>query len=215
MVDLKLAVLDPEDARTRFELVERAVKLAVEEKLVTREYTDNEIADFVLEWQDLERVDNKVAKAKLHCRINNVSVLEWVFQNYTFERLYIMFEFSEYCDWLTPKEIIQHFGDLLKIFFAIRGELPEWYNGSSYHVLLQYAYRDLYKRYRTHLIREWLIKNWDVAVSVFDKNTGTLPVFDDVQGVEYHHIYTQYKKMVAEKELVAFRSLQNVKNSNV
>ena len=209
MVDLKLATLDAEGAKLRYELVERALKLIEAEKLEVLEATDDQIADFVLEWQDLERVDNRDAKLRLHCKIKDDTVLEWVFKNYSFERLYVMFEFSEYCDWLTPKEIIQHFGDLLKLFIAIRGKTPEWYSGKAYHVILQYAYRDLYKRYRVHLIREWLATNWVAASRVFEDNVGALPSFEALQGVEYHHIYTQYRKMVEEKQLKIYRSLND------
>ena len=199
MVNLNLAVLDQEGAKIRYELVERALKLIEDERIDVPIYSDDQIADFVLEWQDLERVENKRAKIKLRCKLIDGTVLDWIFKNYSFERLYILYEFSEYCDWLEPKEVIQHFGDILKIFLAIRGPEPKWYDGKSYHTLLQYAYRDLYKRYRVYLIRKWLNENWVVATKVFEDNIGTLPPFDYLQGVEYHHIYTQYRRMVGEK----------------
>jgi len=206
MVDLNLAVLDEESAKVRYELVERALEVIEEEKLDVPKYTDDDIADFVLEWQDLERVDNKQAKIKLKCKLGDGTVLDWMFKNYTFERMYVMFEFSEYCDWLESREIVQHFGDLLKLFLAIRGPHPEWYNGKSYHVLLQYAYRALYREYRVFMIREWLEKNWEIATKVFETNMGVLPPFDSIQGVEYHHIYTQYRKMVGVKVAAYMRS---------
>lgn len=199
MVDLKLAALDQEGAKIRYELVERALKLIEDEKINIPEYSDDQVADFVLEWQDLERIDNRQAKIKLRCKLDDGTVLEWLFKSYSFERLYVLFEFSEYCDWLTPKEIIQHFGDLVKLFLAIRGDVPEWYGGKSYHTILQYAYRDLYKRYRVYVIRKWLNENWVVVSRVFEDNIGVLPPFDVLQGVEYHHIHTQYRKMVNER----------------
>ena len=205
MVDFNVIVLDSEGAKIRYDLVERALKLVEDEKIEVVMCSDDEIADFVLEWQDLERVDNKMAKAKLRCKLEDSTVLEWVFKTYTLERLYVLFEFSEYCDWLTPKEIVSHFGDLLKLFIAIRGRIPEWYNGSAYHTLLQYGYRELYKRFRTHLIRKWLSENWVEASKVFETGMGSLPSFIQLQGVEYHHVYTQYKRMVTEKALVRLR----------
>jgi len=215
MVGLDLLPLDTEGAKLRYDIVNKALKLIDTEHIVVGDYTDDEIADFLLEWQDLSRTSNSTAKLKLRSLVEGISVLEWVYNHYSLERLYVMYEFSEYCDWLSSREIIQHFGDLVKLFLAIRGPNPEWYSGGYFHRILQYAYRELFKKYKVFLIRKWLNENWELAVNVFEKRQGTLDSFPYLQGIDYQHIHTQYRKLVENRRAkVARRIIRERKAAN-
>ena len=187
-----LAIIDEDGSKIRAGIVEQGIAVVESDHLEIPLYTDDQVVSFALEWQDLDGLDTKRARKLLMSEIDVGKVLSWVKQNYSLERLRVLYEFSLYCNWLDSKGVICHFGDLLRVFMTLQGERPSWC-AVSYHLLLQVAYVELWKRYRTQSIREWLTLHWQEAVEHFENNRGLLDSLPKLQGMEYHHVYTQYK----------------------
>jgi GNAT superfamily N-acetyltransferase len=195
MVNLNIATLDSDDAKLRFEIVEEALEVIEREGIEVRDYSDEELAAFVSEWQDLSGADTKAAKKLL-----TVENIRWLEQNYSYPRLLAFCNFVEYCEWLAPREIVQHYGDLLKLFLALRGPKPPWCLGVPYQRVLRVALSQVHSEYRTERIRQWLSEHWVEACRMFGDSTGApTEDFPMLMGVTWGHVYTQYKRIRAEK----------------
>lgn len=199
--------LEPIDSggdKIRSTVITRGVELLEREKIVIPQYTDDDLVNFALEWKDLSGVDTKSARRVLaQCVEVDCTALEWVCRNYSLDRLFCLYEFSVYCEWLDVVEIIQHFGDFLRVFIALEGSKPSWCT-VTFHLLLKVAYVELWRLYRTHVICEWLEDHWDEAVDHFERNIGNLASLPKIRDLEYSHVYTQYNRMrkkVKSKEM--------------
>lgn len=189
--------LDKEDSELRYRICAAAVKVLEEEDIELPRRDDAVLADFALEYQyeNSSGENTRRGKLMLRERLNDgVRVFDWVKSNYSMERLKAMYDFSEYCYWLNAKGVVQHFGELLNIFMTLRGDTPKWCTGVAFHEVLHAAYVSLHAEYRTNAILEWLNKNWDEAVRLFEYQEGTLRNFPHIQGVELSHVHTQYKR---------------------
>jgi hypothetical protein len=127
----------------------------------------------------------------LNTKVVDGKVLDWVAKNYSVERLYTLYEFTMYCNWIDAKEVVQHFGDFLRVFMTIEGVKPSWCY-VPFHVLLHVGYIEIWRTHRTKIVREWLSSHWEEAVDHFENNRGLLESLPKLQGLEYHHVYTQY-----------------------
>ena len=193
---LKLMKLDRNDEQLRADIILAATDLIRAEKIDIPTYTNDDVLDFVLEWYDLSgRISVLARKEFSRVVVNGETTLDWIRGEYSISRLEICYRFSSYCDWLDPKEIIQHWGDLVKVFLAVQGSTPSWWKGVvPYHCLLQNAYTYLYRSYRVKIICVWLQAHWEEAVNYFEYNTGILS-FPYPWGVEEYHVYTQYRRL--------------------
>lgn len=191
----ELEPIDVDGNKIREVVINRAIELLEREKLEIPAYADDEIINFALEWQGLSGLDTKRVRGFLNKPLKDgITPLEWVFENYSLDRLFCLYEFTVYCEWISVSEIIRHFGDFLRVFMTLQGKRPDWYDG-PFHLVLKVSYSELWRRYRTYVIREWLKANWKEAEAHFENNVGTLSSLPKVRDLEYKHVYTQYKKM--------------------
>ena len=190
-----LEPIDAEGDKIRATIVSRAIELLEREKLVILEYSDDSLVDFALEWKDLCGDDTKRARKLLTSKVvEGVTALEWINQNYSLDRLFCLYEFSVYCEWLDVGEIIRHFGDFLRVFITLEGQRPSWCSG-PFHLVLKVGYSELWRQYRTYVICEWLKVHWNEAYSHFENNIGVLDSLPKLRDLEYSQVFTQYKKM--------------------
>ena len=194
-LNYNLEPIDAEGDEIRATVVNRAIELLEREKILIAEYTDDDLINFALEWKDLCGDDTKRARKLLVSRVDGeLTALEWVHQNYTLDRLFCLYEFSVYCEWLSIGELIRHFGDFLRVFIALEGTKPSWCI-VPFHLLLKVGYSELWRRYRTYVICEWLKSHWKEAYDHFENNIGTLESLPKVRDLEYSQVFTQYKKI--------------------
>jgi len=194
---IRLLKLDKTDEKLRGDLIRDAIMLVELEKIDIPAYTTEEVADFALSWPGLTGKVAKQVKEVLLESLGDGTVLEWVGKNYSIDRLEVFYRFSGYCDWLGPKEIAEHFGELLKLFMAIQGKAPKWCY-IPFHDLLSRAYVHLSTRQRGETIRRWLRSHW-VAVQRYFDGDGKPMNFPYSGGVDERDVYTQYKKVGLEK----------------
>lgn len=190
VVALKLRKLNKEDSKLREDLIVDAISLIESEKIKVPKYSKVAIAEFALSWPGLRGSVSSQLRRALSGMISDVSVLDWIDAHYSIKRLGVFYRFSTYCDWLSPKEIIEHFGDILKIFMAIQGDAPNWCS-VPYHNLLQKAYVQLARKYRNQFVREWLRDHWSSATRFFDGDGKPLNFpYEDL--IDLSFVYTQY-----------------------
>ena len=197
-MDLKLSVLSPEDHKVRGDLIMAAYELITEEKINVPKYTDEDVVNFVLEWQYPRSLTRE--RIRQICSSDS-TIAPKVYSVYSHDRLYILYRFAVWCEWFPPVEIVRTFKDTLKLFMAIRGAVPEWWaTDIPFQALLRTVYVEVNRWSRARQIREYLANNWSEAVRLFEDHEG-IPSedFPVLPGTEYSHIYTQYKKMVKEK----------------
>jgi hypothetical protein len=196
-----MVTLPPEDAKVRFELVKAANEVLVKEGLETLFLSSEELLDFILQWNVSDGVRTKEARALLSRYLDEekCTVLEWVKKSYSYDKLYLLYEFSIYCGWLGAKEIIDHFGLTLNVFYSLYGKVPSWCN-VPFHLVLRVAYVEVWKVYRSQTIRKWLDENWEEAGKLLGQNIGVpSDDFPHIQGVEWHHVQTIYRHMLDER----------------
>lgn len=144
---------------------------------------------------DVSREDRKVAQELLrgnHCRVE---------ETYPIDALYAFEQFHKYCNWLSPSQIVAHFGSSgLSLFYLIQGEAPPWCVGVSYYVVLLEAFKRVVKSYRKDAINKFLDEHWDEAVDIFENGeleNENLPC--DKRGlIELRHVYTVYRRRLRE-----------------
>lgn len=209
MVNLNIAQLDRDDAKLRFEIVEEALEVLEKDGIEVEDYSDEALAKFVQEWQDLTGEDTRNAKKLL-----SAERLVWIEATYSYKRLVAFCDFVEYCEWLAPPDIVKHYGDLLKLFIALRGPIPSWSIGVPYQRVLRVAFSQVHSAYRGEMIRRWLNKHWKEAVKMLEDHMGAPGEdFPEVMGVTWGHVYTQYKKMQEEKTRRYMRAHPEVKEA--
>ena len=195
-----VANLDKEDAKMRFDVVKRGLDVVESEGVKVLEFSDEEVAEFVGGYYNLQGSDTRFARRFLTRKINGETVYAWIKRSYSFECLYAMHEFSNYCDWLVPGEIVRHFGKkLLCIFRTLQGEPPGWCVGVPFHLVLQVSFVRRNKEYREKVINDYLDKHWDEAEVYFDDYLAVpkymMKLFESVPAglIEMHHVYTVYR----------------------
>lgn len=195
MARFGLCKLDKEDEQIRLDVIMKALDVIEKEKIDVPIYTDDQVIDFALEWSGVCSVLSRSARQLLKYKVDvGMSGSRWVQTYYSIPRLRALYDFSEYCDWITPDDIILHFKDVLKVFMALQGLTPSWCK-VPFHLFLQVAYTQIFSVYRTKLIIEWLGKNWPTAVDFFEDNRGTLQSFPWESHIEVSHIATQYRRL--------------------
>lgn len=195
---LKLSVLDPEDAEMRKELIEDAYNLIKREKIPVPKYADEEVVDFVLEWQYPRRhARDRVSQV---CESDS-GVAPRIYEVYSHERLYILYRYAVWCEWLSPEEMLRAFSDLTKLFMAIRGKTPDWWHEDvPFQALLRAVFIEVNRRLRAQRIREYLSNNWEEAERLFEDREGVPSGdFPSLPGLEYSHVYTQYRRMQKDR----------------
>ena len=210
---MTLLKLPKEDDKLRFELLQDADRLLSEENIKINEFTNDELIDFILTWHVEDRIRTKVARALLSVWLEKeeCTVRQWIKKNYSFNRMYVLYEFSNYCSWISPSDIINHFGESLNIFLSIYGETPNWCT-VPYHLLIRVAYTDVWIDYRTKKIKDWIEEHWEKANQLFSQFSGVPDEdFPYIPGVEWHHFYTVYKHVTREHER---RDLRSFRESN-
>lgn len=200
MVELRIEKLDSSDAELRYNVVEYATKVLTDLDLELQSFTDEEVADFVCEWRVVGKNINDSARSLLKVEIlEGEKVLDWVWRNYKFERLYALANFYTYCEWLNPQEIVRHFGDLLKLFMSLQGPTPSWCY-VPFHVLLSQAFKYFYRLYRKEKIDEYLENNWNEATMLFENDEGVpSEEFEAVPEAKYVHFYSRYREVQRKK----------------
>ena len=188
-----LCKLDKEDEQLRFDIIMKALDLIELEKIDVPVFSDDQVVDFALEWSNVNSDLSRIARRLFSYKVEGITGLKWVQKNYSISRLRVMYDFSEYCDWIMPDEIIQHFKDVLKVFMALEGVRPSWCS-VPFHLFLQVAYTKIFSEHRTKIIIAWLSDNWEEATDFFENNRGTLASFPWDSHIEVSHIFTQYKR---------------------
>ena len=190
-----LCSLNKEDEQLRFDVVMKALDVIEEERVDVPVFSDDQVVDFALEWSSIDGDLSRKARCLFFYVVgDDLSGLKWVQKNYSIPRLRALYDFSEYCDWITPDEIIRHFKDVLKVFMALQGQKPFWCN-VPFHLFLQVAYTKVFSEHRTKLIIAWLSDHWDEAVDFFENNRGTLRDFPWDSHIEVSHVFTQYRRL--------------------
>ena len=189
-----LCKLDKEDEQLRFDIIMNALDVIEKERVDVFTYTDDQVIDFALEWSNIDGNLSVLARRLFYFKVADINGLKWVQRNYSIPRLRVLYDFSEYCDWLTPDDILRHYKDVLKVFIALQGQKPSWCD-VPFHLFLQVAYTQIFSIYRTKLIVKWLGSDWAEAVNFFESNKGALQSFPWESHIEVSHIFTQYKKL--------------------
>ena len=187
--------LDKEDEQLRFDIIMKALDVIEREKVDVPVFSDDQVIDFALEWSNIDGNLARTARRLFLYKVDDDTTgLKWVKNSYSITRLRALYDFSEYCDWILPDEIIQHYKDVLKVFMSLQGRKPEWCS-VPFHLFLQVSYTKLFSDYRSRLIVEWLRKNWNEAENFFEDNKGTLQGFPWESHIEVSHVFTQYKRL--------------------
>jgi len=201
--ELTIAKLQPEDDQMRKDLVLQAFDLIKKERIKVPKYAPEDVVDFALQWRDVDGTDGQNARRMLMNTLDEkgTRVLTWIFANYSHNRLYIIWQFTRnFGDWLTPELLVQYFGDLLKLFMALQGEVPTWSSGVPYQEVLSNGFIIINREYRTWVINNYLRDHWEEATELFEEHSGVPSEdFPKIPGVEYSHVYTQYKKLATKK----------------
>jgi len=200
-----VAVLDQHDAKLRYEVVAQGFLVVNNEEMHVPVYDDGVIVAFVSDYYDLQGIDTRIARKLLGWEIRGGSVYQWVKRNYSHERLHAMYEFSNYCGWLIPKEIIQHFGkNTLCMFRALQGDPPKWCTDVPFHLVLKVAFIRRNAEVRKDTIEEYLIYHWDEAVAYFGGLDFTPEhmnsVCDDTGLIEVKHVFSVFKRWERQDE---------------
>ena len=202
-----VTTLDTEDAKLRYDVVKNGLDIMESEGMKISETSDEIVAEFVGGYYGLQGCDSQVARKLLGYKINGENVYSWIKRNYTHERLYAMYEFSNYCDWLVPKEIVNHFGKkLLCLFRELQGDPPKWCVDVPFHLVLQVAFVKRNAGVRKDAINKYLDKHWDEAEEYFDEYLPSpkhmMDMFSNFPTgiIEMHHVFTVYRRRQRDEE---------------
>ena len=194
--------LEEEDAKLRFEVSSFAIDYVADNqaKLCVHLLSEHELNVFVNEFRVASGSDSKKANKLL-----TQKRYEDLIACYDPERLYALWQFSEYCGWIEPDEIVRHFGrECLSVFYALEGNSPAWLKGEvSYIYVLRAVWLKLMNDYRNGVIDEYLNEHYEDVNKFFTDNSAS-PVNvipEDKKGiVQMFHVYSRLRRKWSEDE---------------
>ena len=180
----KMNALDARDSRLRARVLRLGRETIAEERIEVPRYTADELNQFAMGWRAIGQVFFKDVNRLLADPIPHMGedspynvrwgVLRWISHEYRLKRLHSLLVFCEYCDWITPQEIVGHFAwEGVSMFLAIRGPAPAWATTYRvpYHVLLQAACKALIREHRKAAVKSYLDAHWEEACEAFNEGT--------------------------------------------
>ena len=196
--------LEPEDAKLRFEVLQFAIDyLGEQSNIEVNLLTPHEQSTFLNEFATIESGDPKKANALL-----TQSRYEDLIAEYDIERLYALWQFSEYCSWIPYEDIPKHFGSVgMAVFYALIGKPPEWFSGSiPYVMLLRAVWYRIMREYRNNTIDEYIKDHYEDVNRFFTDSMAsplkTMP--NDEKGlIQVFHVYSRLRKKWSEDEKAA------------